>query len=63
MFNLGSTELIIILIIVLVLFGGGKLASVGTALGKGIRNFRKAFGSEDEGEEPRKMESPKDEEK
>ncbi|HLG20683.1 MAG TPA: twin-arginine translocase TatA/TatE family subunit [Bdellovibrionota bacterium] len=48
MFGLGSTELFIILAIVLVLFGGGKLPQVGSALGKGIRNFRKAFGGDDE---------------
>jgi sec-independent protein translocase protein TatA len=48
MFGLGSTELFIILVIVLVLFGGGRLPQVGSALGKGIRNFRRAFGGDDE---------------
>ena len=41
--NLGPTELIIILVIVLLVFGAGKLASVGGALGKGIRDFRGAM--------------------
>lgn len=41
MFGLGTQELIIILVIVLVIFGAGKLPQVGGALGKGIRNFKK----------------------
>lgn len=40
--SLGIPELIIILVIVLILFGAGKLADIGGALGKGIREFRKA---------------------
>jgi sec-independent protein translocase protein TatA len=40
--GLGPPELLIILVIVLVLFGAGRLAEVGGALGKGIREFRKA---------------------
>jgi sec-independent protein translocase protein TatA len=38
--SLGGTELIIILVIVLVLFGAGKLAGVGGAVGTSIREFR-----------------------
>lgn len=40
--NLGPTELIIILVIALLVLGPGKLPEVGSALGKGIREFRKA---------------------
>ena len=40
--HLGVPELVIILVIVLILFGAGKLADIGGALGKGIREFRKA---------------------
>jgi sec-independent protein translocase protein TatA len=40
MFGLGTTELIIILVLVLIIFGAGKLPSVGGALGKGLRNFK-----------------------
>ena len=40
MFGLGTTELIIILILVMIVFGAGKLPSVGGALGKGLRNFK-----------------------
>lgn len=41
MFGLGTTELIIILALVLVIFGAGKLPDIGGALGRGIRSFRK----------------------
>jgi len=47
MFGLGSTELIIILVLVLVIFGAGKLPEIGGALGKGIRSFRKATSERD----------------
>ena len=40
--HLGVPELIIILVIVLILFGVGRLSEVGRALGKGVREFRKA---------------------
>ena len=38
--NLGPTELIIILVIVIIIFGVGKLPEIGGALGKGIREFK-----------------------
>jgi len=41
-FNLGAPELIIILVIALLVIGPGKLPDVGQALGKSIREFRKA---------------------
>lgn len=40
MFGLGTQELIIILVLVLIVFGAGKLPQVGSALGKGLRNFK-----------------------
>jgi sec-independent protein translocase protein TatA len=40
MFGLGVGELILILVIVLLIFGAGKLPHVGDALGKAIRNFK-----------------------
>ena len=39
-FRMGPTELIIILVIVLVLFGVGRIGKIGWELGKGIRAFR-----------------------
>jgi TatA/E family protein of Tat protein translocase len=41
-FNIGAPELIIILVIALLIIGPGKLPDVGSALGKSIREFRKA---------------------
>lgn len=40
MFGLGTQELIIILVLVLIVFGAGKLPQVGSAMGKGLRNFK-----------------------
>ena len=40
--GLGIWELIIILFIVLIIFGAGKLPEIGSGLGKGIGNFRRA---------------------
>ncbi|HXV21377.1 MAG TPA: twin-arginine translocase TatA/TatE family subunit [Desulfuromonadales bacterium] len=40
MFGLGTQELIIILVLVLMIFGAGKLPQVGSALGKGLRNLK-----------------------
>ena len=49
MFGIGVPELMVILVIALVVFGPGKLPEIGGALGKGIRDFKKAFeGAEDE---------------
>jgi sec-independent protein translocase protein TatA len=48
MFGLGATELIILLVLVLIIFGAGKLPEIGGALGKGIRSFKKASEEPDE---------------
>jgi TatA/E family protein of Tat protein translocase len=40
--NIGAPELIVILVIALLIIGPGKLPDVGSALGKSIREFRKA---------------------
>lgn len=42
MFGLGSQELIIIFLIVMVLFGARRLPEIGRGLGQAIRNFKKA---------------------
>lgn len=46
--NIGASELIIIMLILVVLFGGSRIANLGTGLGKGIRNFKKALSGEDD---------------
>jgi sec-independent protein translocase protein TatA len=46
--HLGPLELVIILVIVIAVFGAGKLGSLGGAVGRGVRDFRKAVSPEDE---------------
>ena len=48
MFGLGASELLIILALVLVLFGAGKIPQLGRGLGEGIRNFKRGLKGEDE---------------
>ena len=49
MFGIGVPELIVIMVIALIVFGPGKLPEIGGALGRGIRDFKKAFdGADDE---------------
>jgi len=40
--KLGTTEIILIIVLALVLFGGSKLAGLGGALGKSIKDFKSA---------------------
>ena len=54
MFGLGVQELLIILVLVLIIFGAGKLPQVGNALGKGIKNFKHGLKGEDQEEEDNK---------
>lgn len=44
--NFGIGELIIVLLIVLVLFGGGRIANIGAEMGSAIRNFRQGLQDE-----------------
>jgi sec-independent protein translocase protein TatA len=46
--GIGMPELLVVLVIVLIIFGAGKLPEIGKGLGKGIRNFRKATSGMDE---------------
>jgi sec-independent protein translocase protein TatA len=50
MFGIGVPELIVILVIVLIIFGAGKLPEIGGAIGKGIKNFKKSVREVDEDE-------------
>ncbi len=48
MFGIGIPELIIILVIILIIFGAGKLPEIGGGLGKAISNFRSATKDKDQ---------------
>jgi sec-independent protein translocase protein TatA len=65
MFGLGTTELIIILVLVMIVFGAGKLPQVGGALGKGLRNFKDGVkdGNEEKSEEEPDKLDDKDQDK
>ncbi|MDE2868583.1 MAG: twin-arginine translocase TatA/TatE family subunit [Chloroflexota bacterium] len=47
-FNVGPFELIIILLIVIAVFGAGRIAGIGRALGTSVREFREEARNEDE---------------
>ena len=51
-------ELIVILVIIVIIFGAGKLPEIGTGIGKGIKNFKKATKEE---EQAKKIDEGKDE--
>jgi sec-independent protein translocase protein TatA len=59
MFGLGTTELLLILVIALVIFGGSKIPELGSALGKGIKNFKKGLSSVEE-DERKEVKGPDD---
>ena len=57
--RLGTTEIILIVVLALVLFGGGKLAGVGKALGKSIKDLKNEV--KDDKAEEKSKEDKKDE--
>jgi len=56
--NLGIGEILVILVIALLIFGPSKLPQLGDALGKGIRNFKKATTADEEPPAPEPAKAP-----
>ncbi len=56
-FRIGPWEIALVLVIILIVFGVGKLPQVGGAIGKGLRAFKKGQRGEDDEEE--EVEEPK----
>jgi sec-independent protein translocase protein TatA len=56
MFGIGMPELIIILVIILIIFGAGKLPEIGAGVGKAIKNFKSAT-TDAEKKEPDKLDN------
>lgn len=65
MFGIGMPELLILLLIILIIFGAGKLPEIGMGLGKAIRGFKKGVSEPDEIDvtPPKSKEEKKGEEK
>jgi sec-independent protein translocase protein TatA len=59
--GIGTTEIIIVLVIVVLIFGVGKIADAGPALGKAISGFRKAVRDDEEEQKPKEEVKPEEE--
>jgi len=57
--SIGPTELILILLIVIIIFGARKLPDLGRSIGEGIKNFKKSINTKDDQEGPKNPEPPK----
>ncbi|MBQ8059256.1 MAG: twin-arginine translocase TatA/TatE family subunit [Prevotella sp.] len=61
MFGLGSQEILLIALVVLLLFGGKKIPELMHGLGRGVKSFREGMKEEGQAAESEKSEEPKNE--
>ena len=53
MFGLGSSETLILVLVIVLLFGAGRIPELAKSLGKGVREFRKAAKEMEEEDKPK----------
>ena len=58
----GPTELLLIVLIIIIIFGARKLPELGKSLGEGIKNFRKSISSKEKETQSKKSKPPEKEE-
>jgi sec-independent protein translocase protein TatA len=59
--NIGPGQLLLIALIILLIFGAGRIAEIGKGLGAGIKNFKKGLREDEEGEKKQITEGSKKE--
>lgn len=59
MFGIGTTELLIILAIIVLVFGASRIPALGRGLGEGLRSFKKAL-KDDDDDDPKDLEKSGD---
>ena len=57
--GLGPAEILLLVLVILVVFGAGKIPGIGSSLGKGLKNFRKALKGEEEPNDEEESRGPK----
>ncbi len=56
--NIGPTEILLIALVALLLFGAGRIADIGKGLGQGIKNFKQGLKEANEVDDVKKAETP-----